>query len=78
MYIQCKGYGLTVRIYDAHTWRMPATPGHLVRMDDELWAELGELAANAGTDRSAVLRELAAGWIKRQRRLIARQASNAT
>ena len=41
-------------------------------MDDALWAELGELAAQAGTDRSAVLRELARGWVKRQRRRLER------
>ena len=43
----------------------PATPHRAVRIDDETWEELGGAAAAAGTDRSAVLRELARWWLRR-------------
>jgi hypothetical protein len=36
-----------------------------VRIDDETWEELGAAAAAAGTDRSAVLRDLARWWLRR-------------
>jgi hypothetical protein len=35
-----------------------------VRIDDETWAALGDAADAAGTDRSAVLRELARWWLR--------------
>lgn len=42
----------------------PATPGRAVRIDDETWAALGAAADAAGTDRSAVLRQLAQWWLR--------------
>ena len=47
---------------------MAKTQHRQVRMDDDLWEELGQLAEQLGTDRSAVLRDLARGWVKRARR----------
>jgi hypothetical protein len=41
-----------------------ATPGRLVRFDDPDWAELGIDTATMSTDRSAVLRQLAAWWMR--------------
>jgi hypothetical protein len=35
------------------------------RMPDEEWDELGQLTADAETDRSTVLRELARWWMRR-------------
>lgn len=43
----------------------PATPNRAVRIDDETWTALGEATEAAGTDRSAVLRELARWWLRR-------------
>lgn len=36
-----------------------------LRLDDELWAELGDLAEQTGTDRSAVLRQWAEYAVRR-------------
>jgi hypothetical protein len=43
----------------------PATPQRAVRIDDETWEDLGAAAASAGTDRSAILRQLAHWWLRR-------------
>ena len=43
----------------------PATPHRAVRIDDETWEALGDAATATGTDRSAVLRELARWWLRR-------------
>ena len=43
----------------------PATPNRAVRIDDETWADLGTAAEAAGTDRSAILRQLAQWWLRR-------------
>lgn len=46
----------------------PKTPNRVIRLDDATWAELGQLAGQLGTDRSAVIRQLVRGWVRRQRR----------
>jgi hypothetical protein len=43
----------------------PATPQRAVRVDDETWEQLGDAAVTAGTDRSAILRQLAQWWLRR-------------
>lgn len=43
----------------------PKTPTRVVRIPTELWDAAGDAAARAGTDRSAVIRELLA-WYSRQ------------
>ena len=43
----------------------PKTPNRIIRVPDTDWAELGEAAAAMGTDRSAVLRQLAAWWMRK-------------
>jgi hypothetical protein len=43
----------------------PATPNRAVRIDDETWADLGTAAEESGTDRSAILRQLAQWWLRR-------------
>jgi hypothetical protein len=43
----------------------PATPSRAVRIDDETWGQLGDAAAAADTDRSAILRQLAQWWLRR-------------
>jgi len=43
----------------------PATPNRAVRIDDETWHALGDAAAAAGADRSAILRQLAQWWLRR-------------
>ena len=56
----------------------PKTPQRVIRMDDQLWDELGRLADQLGTDRSAVIRELARSWVKRQRRQATSSEARAT
>jgi hypothetical protein len=43
----------------------PATPQRAVRIDDETWGQLGDAADATGTDRSAILRQLAQWWLRR-------------
>lgn len=43
----------------------PATPNRAVRIDNETWEALGAAAQAEGTDRSAILRELARWWLRR-------------
>lgn len=43
----------------------PATPQRAVRIDDETWEQLGDAATSAGTDRSAILRQLLQWWLRR-------------
>lgn len=49
--------------------RVPNAPKNkhrMVRFSDEDWADLGTLAEDMGTDRSAVLRQLAQWWMRRK------------
>jgi hypothetical protein len=43
----------------------PKNKHRMVRFSDEDWADLGELAGEAGTDRSAILRQFAHWWLRR-------------
>lgn len=43
----------------------PKNKHRMVRFSDEDWADFGDLAAAAGTDRSAILRKLARWWMRR-------------
>ena len=47
----------------------PKNKHRMVRFSDEDWALLGALAEQMGTDRSAVLRQLAQWWMRRGVRL---------
>lgn len=50
--------------------RVPNKPRNAhrpVRFSDEDWAELGRLAGEAGTDRSAVIRQLTHWWMRKPR-----------
>lgn len=40
------------------------TPGHNVKMPKERWDRLGEKAKDAGSDRSKVINELAAWYVR--------------
>ena len=42
----------------------PKTPHRQVRIDDETWGVLGDLAEMAGTDRSALLRSLVRWYLR--------------
>jgi hypothetical protein len=53
------------RWYDQGMPNKPATPSRAVRIDNETWDELGVAAAAEGTDRSAILRQLAQWWVRR-------------
>lgn len=44
---------------------VPKSKHRMVRFSDEDWADLGVLAAAAGTDRSAVIRQLVQWWVRR-------------
>ena len=44
----------------------PKNKHRMVRFSDEDWAELGELAEQVGSDRSAILRQLAHWWMRRR------------
>lgn len=49
--------------------RVPNKPRNAhrpVRFSDEDWTELGMLAAEAGTDRSAVIRQLVHWWMRKK------------
>jgi hypothetical protein len=43
----------------------PKTPHRQVRLSDQDWQEFGQLADQAGTDRSAVIRQLVQWWLRR-------------
>jgi hypothetical protein len=43
----------------------PKTPQRVIRLDDQLWHDLGQHAAELGTDRSAIIRELTSWWLRR-------------
>lgn len=52
----------------------PGTAGHRkVHMDDETWERFGRLTVQAGTSRSAVLREETRNWIRRRERSLGRE-----
>lgn len=42
----------------------PKTPLRNIRLDDDLWLRLGEVAAEQGTDRSAIVRSLVAWFVR--------------
>jgi hypothetical protein len=44
----------------------PKTPLHTIRVDDQLWDAFGAAAAQAGADRSHVLRELMRWYIREE------------
>lgn len=44
---------------------MANTRARPIRLDDDLWAELGATASAAGLDRTAVLRQLAEWYCRR-------------
>jgi hypothetical protein len=72
-----QGFDLPNCLCTSHTWAMPnqrKTPGRFVAMDAQLWDDLGQVAELDGTDRSAILRELARAHVARRRRQLERQA----
>lgn len=46
----------------------PKTEIRGIRLDDELWSALGEAAARAGTDRSALIRQMVTAYLRRDAR----------
>lgn len=44
---------------------MKGTPTHPIRMDPAEWDEFGSDAAFMGTDRSALVRQLVAWWMRK-------------
>jgi hypothetical protein len=44
----------------------PKTPLHTIRVDDDLWNAFGGAAAQAGMDRSQLLRELMRWYIREE------------
>jgi predicted transcriptional regulator len=44
---------------------VPKTPHRQVRIDDDTWDELGDVARARGTDRSALIRDLIAWFLRR-------------
>lgn len=44
------------------------TPGRHIRLSDELWAEVGEVAQDEGRDKTAVVRDALARYIARHKR----------
>lgn len=43
----------------------PRTPHRTIRVDDELWTGLGDAASTAGADRSALIKQFIAWYLRR-------------
>lgn len=76
----CSAYAVSMQQDDTPVTSGKATPGRLIRLTDEMWADYGEACEAMGTNRSDDIRRHVAATIaahKRELRRIARESGAA-